>query len=278
MKKALKRMAAAALVTLSVLRGGGRLCAERRGRTRGWRQRCTAGGRNRPDQGDAVGNGHGRQRQLLDQGPGGPDAGLLLSGLHDRRGVCRQTHGDQRQDDRRGVADRRRRDRQHRLRNHHAARPHRLGGQGRPGNDDEGQRHQLRPGAGRTHRRRGRHHGRRLAGRRSQYHHPRKQLAHAEQRPALHHRRIPVRRVVRRVDQPRRHRVDRRAERRFGDRHLRSARSQRRHRDQHQTRQRGQAHGELQRLVLPEQDRQQGRCRGHIRVRTGSGALKPDHG
>lgn len=50
--------------------------------------------------------------------------------------------------------------------------------------------------------RRGRHHGRRLAGRRSQYHHPRKQLAHAEQRPALHHRRIPVRRVVRRVDQP----------------------------------------------------------------------------
>lgn len=28
----------------------------------------------------------------------------------------------------------------------------------------------------------------------------------------------------------------------------------------------------------PDQDRQQGRCRGHIRIRTGSGALKPDHG
>lgn len=44
---------------------------------------------------------------------------------------------------------------------------------------------------GGTHRRAWSSPRRRLAGRRSQYHHPRKQLAHAEQRPALHHRRIP---------------------------------------------------------------------------------------
>ena len=154
------------------------LRAEHRRRARGRHERRAADRRECRGQGNDDRYDHGNRRQLHDQGRRKPDADLLLPRLHDRRAARRQTHGHQRQDDRGGHAARCRRDCQHRLRHHDAARPDRFGRQGRPGDDDEGQRHELRPGVERPHRGRRRHDGRRFARLRGHDHHPRQQLPH----------------------------------------------------------------------------------------------------
>ena len=211
----------------------------------------------------ASGDGHGRRarrsRESLgrhggtgggdQQGPDGrcgrkirhrsrsrADACILDAGVRDGRSACRKPDAHRRDAERR-LQDDRKRGRGNRLRQPTAGG---RDGHGEPcedGRHGEGAGGVVRPGAARTSGGRFGHLVRRNPGSGNGHRNPGCELPYAEQLAALCGGRIPDRGLFERGGQHGGHSLADGAERRFGGRHLRSARRQRRHHHHDQERQ-----------------------------------------